>query len=491
MSIESEAGFRALFEYATIGIVVINREGQIELANPCIQNMFGYTNGELIGKPVEILIPDALRSRHIDHRESYFARPKARPMGYGLNLFARKKDGAEFPVEISLGHYQLDSEKLAVAFVTDITIRKANEEKYLNLFENSLVAMFLTEINSLKVIDVNEMGIRLFGYKSKDDFLKNFKPVQHFIRPEERETNMESLVEQDTNEITREQEMQKLDGTRFWAKIFVKLNNEKSLAQTVAIDITETRRAQEELESKVEERTLELTQSLDREKQLGEMKSRFVSMASHEFRTPLSAILSSVSLIDRYSEPENEEKRKKHIERIKSSVQNLTDILNDFLSLDKLEQGKVEVEKELVDMKEFVEGILEEMNENLKEGQKINYDHEGENEIFQDRKIIRSIMLNLVSNAVKYSGENDEITLKTNVADHQITFTVKDQGIGIPSEEQNHMFTKFFRAKNALNIKGTGLGLTIVKRYVELLDGEISFTSSMDTGTTFIVKFPH
>ena len=381
MSIESEAGFRALFEYATIGIVVISREGRIELANPCVQKMFGYENAELIGQPVEVLIPKSLGRKHVAHREGYFDRPKARPMGLGMELYARKKDGQEFPVEISLGHYELNGETFAVAFVTDITQRSEAEQK-------------LKKMN-------------------------------------------------------------------------------------------------EELESRVQERTLELTESLAREKELGEMKSRFVSMASHEFRTPLSAILSSAALIDRFTVKEEEEKRKKHIERIKSSVQNLTDILNDFLSLDKLEQGKVEVETVNVDMREFVDDILEEMQGMLKEGQRITYVQQGENEIFQDRKILRNVLLNLLSNAVKYSEVNQEIILATSVDESEVSISVKDEGIGIPEEEHQHLFTKFFRAKNAINIKGTGLGLTIVKRYVELMNGTIGFTSNVNKGTTFIVKFPN
>ena len=121
LALESESGFKALFQYATIGILVINANGNIELANPCVEKLFDYASGELIGQPVEILIPDAFKKRHVNHRERYFHQPTARPMGYGLNLYAQKKDGFEFPVEISLGHYQLDTETLAVAFITDIT----------------------------------------------------------------------------------------------------------------------------------------------------------------------------------------------------------------------------------------------------------------------------------------------------------------------------------------------------------------------------------
>ncbi len=379
--LEGEAGFRVLFEYATISILVVGKEGRIELANPCAMDLFGYTAGELIGQPLEILIPDQLRNRHQHHREGYFERPKARPMGFGLDLYARRKGGDVFPVEISLGHYELNGERLAVAFVTDITKRKEAEQ--------------------------------------------------------------------------------------------------------------ELKRANEELEQRVRERTLELTDSLEREKTMNEMKSRFVSMASHEFRTPLSAVLSSISLVEQYHGPENDEKRKKHIDRIKSSVKNMTAILNDFLSLDKLEQGKVEVERGLFSLPEFAEDIVDELRGILKKGQNIRCGHSGDTEILQDKKILRNVFLNLLSNAIKYSGEDQEIQLGTEVRNNRVTIVISDKGIGIPEDEQEHLFNRFFRAKNSVNIQGTGLGLNIVKRYVELMSGTIRFTSLPGEGTSFIVEFPN
>lgn len=506
MSIESEAGFKALFEFATVGIVVINKKGHIELANPCVQKMFGYENVELIGQPVEILIPESLRKKHVHHREGYFERPKARPMGSGLELYAHKKDGEEFPVEISLGHYDFNGEIFAVAFVTDITQGKHDrevlvqlEERFSKAFNSSPVAKSISGLDDGIIVDVNESFLFLFEYTRAEvighsaDELKLFgnederKRLLQTLRNHGKVRNLELTVYSKSMkpiEILLSSEIISLDG--------------KEHLLTTRVDITEKKKAEQELikmnqelENRVRERTEELTESLEREKELGELKSRFVSMASHEFRTPLSAILSSVSLIGRYTEPEQIEKRQKHIDRIKSSVQNLTDILNDFLSLDKLEQGKIEVEKESIDLKEFVEDILEEMHGVVKEGQKIKHIHQGKNEIFQDRKIIRNVLLNLLSNAVKYSGENEEIILTTSVNDKDVSIIVKDNGIGIPVEEQQHLFTKFFRAKNAVNIQGSGLGLTIIKRYVELLRGTITFTSAVNEGTTFIVEFPN
>jgi PAS domain S-box-containing protein len=291
------------------------------------------------------------------------------------------------------------------------------------------------------------------------------------------------------------------DGTIYWVDTtIVPFLNEKGKPYkylAIRSDITERKQAEErilkmneELESTIEARTLELKQSLEREKKLNELKSRFVAMASHEFRTPLSAILSSVSLIESYHTDEQKEKRDKHISRIKSSIKNLVDVLNDFLSLDKLEQDKVNVEKETFDLYEFCSDIVEEVSGMAKQGQCIRIIQCGEKKIVQDKKILRHILLNLLSNAIKYSAENKEIYLFIEVNNGMVCVKVQDQGIGIPQEEQENLFGKFYRAKNALNIQGTGLGLNIVKKYVELLAGTIGFTSVQNEGTTFTVEFP-
>lgn len=245
------------------------------------------------------------------------------------------------------------------------------------------------------------------------------------------------------------------------------------------------------LEHKVKERTLELTAALEREKTMNEMKSRFVSFASHEFRTPLSSILSSASLIAQYKETEQDEKRMKHVERISSSVRNLTEILNDFLSLAKLESGVVEADSSKFNLPELLIGVVEEMDGMVgKKNQKIKYYHEGEETIEQSNKLLKNILLNLLSNASKYSPEEKNIELTSSVINNRVTINVKDNGIGIPEEDQKKLFTEFFRAGNVGSIEGTGLGLNIIKKYVELLNGTISFVSKSTEGTTFTVEFP-
>jgi signal transduction histidine kinase len=235
---------------------------------------------------------------------------------------------------------------------------------------------------------------------------------------------------------------------------------------------------------------IEIQVALEKEKELNELKSRFVSMASHEFRTPLSAILSSVALISRYNAPDDEEKRIKHVSRIKSSVSNLTDILNDLLSIGKLEEGAVQAQPAFFDIKNLSAEIVQEIQSVAKPGQKIHYEHSGESTINSDKNLVRNIIVNLSSNAIKYSSENKPIYISTSVSPSSLSIKIKDEGIGIPEKDQKHLFGRFFRAGNVTNIQGTGLGLNIVKKYLEVLGGRINFTSEMNKGTTFNIEIP-
>ncbi|CAN5229562.1 hypothetical protein BH09BAC5_BH09BAC5_12390 [soil metagenome] len=259
-----------------------------------------------------------------------------------------------------------------------------------------------------------------------------------------------------------------------------------------------------ELEEKVRDRTDELAEAiqkladskqevmraLEREIELNELKSRFITTASHEFRTPLGTILSSASLLLRYTNQEDQDKRKKHIERIKSSVHNLTEILNDFLSIEKLEEGIVNYKPEEVNFSELGKEIVDDLQNITKTGQKILYSYKGIEQISLDSQLMRNALINLISNAIKYSPEEKEIFVNILVENAICVIEIIDNGIGIPDEDQQHIFERFFRAKNCGNVQGTGLGLNIVNKYIELMSGKISFKSKYGKGSTFRIEFP-
>lgn len=237
----------------------------------------------------------------------------------------------------------------------------------------------------------------------------------------------------------------------------------------------------------------ELSDALDKEKELGELKSRFVSMASHEFRTPLSTVLSSASLMSKYILANQPEKCMKHIGRIKSSVEHLNSVLEDFLSLGKIEEGRININKEEFNVCHLVENLANDMQEIAKPGQRIVFiDRDEENcRIKVDKHLLRNALINLISNAIKFSDEGKQIEIEIRRVEKAILISVKDQGVGIPEEEQKHLFDRFFRASNVSNIQGTGLGLYIVKRYAEMMGGTLRFTSVAGQGTTFTIQLPY
>lgn len=283
------------------------------------------------------------------------------------------------------------------------------------------------------------------------------------------------------------------DGSKNWFDLRIQPVEEGALI--FSFDITRQKQMEQELRQlnaelgrRVAESTKELQDSLSREKELNEMKSRFVSMASHEFRAPLSTVLSSVGLIEQYIGTEQTDKKHKHVERIRSAVKNMRVILDDFLSLDKLDQGKVPIQLHTFSLHELVLDIISDFDGTLKPDQQIHYTHKGGERIVLDRQILHNILVNLISNANKYSDQDIEVN--SDVNEEEVIITVQDKGIGIPQEEQQQLFEKFFRASNTSYVQGTGLGLNIVKRYAELLHGSIGFNSTQHEGTLFMLHFP-
>lgn len=398
----------SLFENATEGIVLTNRAGNIILINPAAERIFGYDAQEIINQPIEVLIPEKVKPHHHALREGFYKNPSNRVMGQGRDLYGRKKDGEDIPVEVSLSFYKKGEELFVIAFIADITLRKKIEQ---NILEQQKELEKMTN-------DMRRMNMQL-----------------------------ETKVEQRT--LILKEALQKL-----------------------------------------EESQKDLSEALDKEKQLSEIKSRFVSMASHEFRTPLSTVLSSASLLSKYTTTEEQDKRNRHVEKIKNSVKHLNDILEDFLSLGKLDEGKVETRCDEIDITEFIHDTIDEMKGLLKQGQQFKYVNEGIKQIYSDKKLLKNIIINLTGNAIKFSDEGKSIKIKSSSADGKMNIFITDEGIGISEEDKKHLFSSFYRGKNALNIQGTGLGLHIVKRYLDLLDGDINLESKIGEGSTFYITIP-
>jgi two-component system, LuxR family, sensor kinase FixL len=244
-----------------------------------------------------------------------------------------------------------------------------------------------------------------------------------------------------------------------------------------------------ETEQQLQETENELKIALSAEKELNELKSRFITTASHEFRTPLATILSSASLILKYPLSQDQENREKHVGKIKTAVNHLTGLLNDFLSLSKLEENKVNVVFEKIDFSSVLSNVKEELSGILKKDQKIITNHFEEFVLFTDKVTFKNILFNIISNAIKYSDKDILIDARINKSHCEIQ--IIDNGIGIPEEDQKHLFSRFFRASNVGNIQGTGLGLNIVKKYCELIHAEVKIKSIYGEGTSVFITVPN
>jgi signal transduction histidine kinase len=280
--------------------------------------------------------------------------------------------------------------------------------------------------------------------------------------------------------------------------IHCEVNTNGKFYEITAIPLTDSNNQVDEIlcvmQNLTERKSMEegLLKALEREKELGELKSRFVTMASHEFRTPLTSILASTFLLENISGSDYEKDKVIHTNRIKRSVNNLTTILNEFLSLQKLEENKVSVVRTNINIPEFIhDDLIGEMDVVKKAGQVIEYKHLSEQTVaYLDHHLLWSIVTNLLSNSLKYSKVSSEILITSELKGSTLNLLVSDYGIGIPEDEQKYIFGRFYRARNALNIEGTGLGLHIVQKYVHLLNGTITFESQLDKGTNFTVVLP-
>jgi PAS domain S-box-containing protein len=301
------------------------------------------------------------------------------------------------------------------------------------------------------------------------------------------------------------------NGERYVIAFIIDITRRKEIEQNMVLQQSQLEKVTEEmrllntdLEIKVEQRTTilkealqrleesqnELSGALDKERQLNEIKGRFVSMASHEFRTPLSTVLSSASLLEKYAGSGDQEKRTRHIDKIKNSVKHLNNLLEDFLSLGKLDEGKIASHLHEFDLEELIRESIEEMNPQLKVNQKFIFKNMGPYLITSDKNLIRNILFNLFSNAIKFSGPSTSIQVTSMMNGEEAVISIRDEGIGISEEDKAHLFSSFFRGRNVINIQGTGLGLHIVKRYLDLLGGSIKLESTLGKGTNITFTIP-
>lgn len=535
----------AVIQTATDGIIIIDQLGIILKVNNAASELFGYHIDELIGRNINMLMPGKYSEKHDGYLKNYHKTGKKKIIGIGREVEGKRKNNTVFPCYLSISEVRLTNTVLYTGIVHDLTEQKQNERELISAKEK--IEMYFDVANTInvvldrqtKIINLNQKGLSFVGLKHEEVITQYWFNL--ILPPDETAPLQLALMEMMSGNIplldSFETTAINVDGEvkqYAWKNSLLTESNGDVVGLICSgIDISDVRDAEQrilsmnaELEKRVSRRTEELAAAInqllninkklefeiqerksaenallekekalrkayEREKELNHLKSRFVSMASHEFRTPLSAILSSAELIEAYNDGGQDQKREKHIIRIRSAVNNLTSILNDFLSLSKLEEGKVLSHPVEFMFNDFCNDLLDDILPILKPGQKVISPTDNlKTVLFLDHKLLKNILLNLFSNAIKYSEQGKSIYFEFSMDEKSLYFSIRDEGIGIPSEEQEHLFTRFFRAHNVENIQGTGLGLTIVKRYLELMDGSIHFESHPGVGTIFKISLP-
>ena len=483
---------------ANNGIIITDaqkNDNPIIYFNPAFQRITGYSSKEILHQNCRFL-----QGKDKDQKPLKTLR-KAIHNGESCQVILRnyKKDGTPFWNDLYI--MPITNKKGTVTnFIgiqNDVTKRRkaeAERNHFTNIFNESLNEIYVFDAKTLMFTNANHGAQKNLGYTLKE--LQSMTPLN--LKPNYNETlfrkEIEVLNNKNVNKIEFETIHKRKSGSTYPVNIHLQKTKlgDRELYVAIILDITERKNYTEKLEKKVEERTEQLKVALFKEKELNKLKTQFLSLVSHEFKTPLSGILTSSVLLEKYKFTEQQDKRDKHIKTISDKVHFLNNILNDFLSLEKLETGKLTYRFNDFKLTKVIDEVIYNANMLLKEGQCIKYpDNINDLSLYQDEKTIVLILTNLINNAIKYSPEHSVITIAIEQNKEITTIHVKDNGIGIPLKDQKSIFERYFRAENVMNTQGTGIGLNITKNHLENLDGTICFKSEEQRGTTFTITIPN
>jgi len=481
---KSEFKFKGLLESAPDAIVIVNSEGKIQLVNSQTEKLFGYNRAEIIGRELEILIPSRFKHAHLKNRKVFFADPKARAMGAGLDLVGQNKEGKEFPVEISLSPLETEDGLLISAAIRDITKQKQASQYARSLIEASLDPLVTINADG-KITDVNEASEKVTGVPRKKLIGTDFS--DYFTEPDKAQDGYRQVFDKGfvaDYPLTIKHESGKLTDVLYNASVYKDHKGNVLGVFAAARDLTDRKKAEQVLAER------------ERAEHSEKIKEQFLANMSHEIRTPMNAIIGFTDVLAKTKLSSNQQQ---YLHSIKTSGENLLVIINDILDYSKIEEGIIRFEKVSISIQQMLDSLRVMMAAKA-EAKGINLifrsDQNVPDAVIGDPMRLSQIILNLVSNAIKFT-EKGSVIVNAKIKEERsdvliLEFEVSDTGIGIPEDKWQTIFERFQQAEShtARHYGGTGLGLSIVKNLVELQGGTISVSSEWAKGSVFTFTLP-